>query len=334
MVNPILSIIIVSYNTKELLIKCLSSIYDQTRVVEFEIIMVDNNSKDGSAKEVQARFPNVRVIVNEINKGFAAANNQGLKIMRGKYALLLNPDTIIIDNAFEKMMNFMEKHDEVGIICPKIFKPDGSLQRAAFPAPSTMNFILSKLHNERLLSGRLSSIYMRFIDSLLPAKFSYGFFDQLCRTSREPFKAGWVSGACLMIRGRAIENIGFLDENLFLFCEDRDWCCRAREKGWEVMLLPEAQIIHYGGQSTLQDLSLGIPTYCSSQFYFVGKHLGRSALFMLKFVTFWELLVKILIRGVGFIVSKGKRKAKLYGYMESLKLIFKSSNKIRPGSPI
>ena len=334
MINPMLSIIIVNYNTKELLTECLSSVYDQTRGVEFEIIMVDNNSKDGSVPEVQTRFPRVKVIANEINNGFAVANNQALRIMRGEYALLLNPDTVTLDNAFGKMINFMKKHDEVGILCPKIFKPDGSLQRAAFPPPSTMNFILSRLDKEGLLPGRLSSFYIRFLDSLLPAKFSNGFYDQLSRTSRKPFKAGWVSGACLMIRREAIKDIGFLDENLFLFCEDRDWCCRAREKGWKVMLLPEAQIIHYGGQSTLQDLSLGIPSFYRSQFYFVRKHLGKPTLLVLKFVTFWELLAKILVRGLGFSVSKSQRKSKLYGYMESLKLIFKSSKKMRHGTPI
>jgi len=334
MLNPILSIIIVSYNTKELLIECLSSVYDQTSGVEFEIIMVDNNSQDESVREVQTLFPKVKVIINEANQGFAIANNQALRIMRGEYALLLNPDTVTLDNAFGKMINFMKKHDEVGILCPKIFKPDGSLQRAAYPPPSTMNFILSKLYNERLLSGRLSTFYMRFLDFLLPAKFSNGLYDQLCKTSGEPFKAGWVSGACLMIRREAIEDIGFLDENLFLFCEDRDWCCRAREKGWDVMLLPEARIIHYGGQSTLPNLSRGIPSFYRSQFYFVRKHLGKPTLLVLKFVTFWELLAKILIRGLGFSGSKSQRKSKLYGYMESLKLIFKSSKKMRHGTPI
>jgi GT2 family glycosyltransferase len=332
MVKPRLSIIIVSYNTKELLTKCISSVYDQTRGVEFEIIMVDNNSQDGSEKEIQTRFPQVKMIVNEINKGFAAASNQGLKIMIGEYALLLNPDTIIIDNALAKMINFMQKHDEVGILCPKIFEPNGSLQRAAFPPPSTLQFLLSRMDKKGLFSGRLRIFYRRFIDPLLPAKLSNGYYDQLSRTSGKPFKAGWVSGACLMIRREVIEAIGFLDENLFLFCEDRDWCYRAREKNWDVMLLPEAQIIHYGGQSTQQNLPRGIPLYHRAQFYFVGKHLGRPALLALKFLVFWELLAKIFIRGFDFILSKGRRKSKLYAYMESLRLIFKSSKRIRPGT--
>lgn len=334
MVNPILSIIIVSYNTKDLLVDCIASVYEQTRGVEFEIITVDNNSRDGSVKEVQTRFPQVKVLANESNRGFAVANNQGLRMMRGEYALLLNPDTIILDNALGKMMNFMQKTDHVGIVCPKILKPDGSLQRAAFPPPTTINFVLSRLDQEGLFSGRLSRFYRRCIDPLLPRKSSNGYLDRLCSTSRDPFRAGWVSGACLLIKKRVMEDVGLLDENLFLFCEDRDLCCRARRKDWDVMLYPEAQIIHFGGQSTLPHLSLGISSFYRSQFYFAGKHLGRPALLVFKFVIFWELLAKILIRWLGFGVDKSQRESKLSGYRESLKSIFRSSKKIGAGGPI
>lgn len=333
MLKPNLSIINISYNTKDLLIDCISSVYEQTRDIEFEIIMVDNDSRDGSVKEVQTRFPQVKILVNESNKGFAAANNQGLRVMRGEYALLLNPDTIILDNALEKMVNFMEKSDQVGIVCPKILKPDGSLQRAAFPPPSTLQFILSRLDKEGLLSGRIRRFYRRFIDPLLPQKLSNGYYDRLSKTSSGAFKAGWVSGSCLMIRRKTLEDIGLLDENLFLFCEDRDWCCRARKRGWEVMLFPQAQIIHLGGQSTKRDLPSSIFLYQRAQFYFVKKHLGKLALLLLKFVTFWELLTKILIRGLWLEKNKGQKKSRLLAYIESLRLVFRNSKGIRSENP-
>lgn len=304
--RPKLSIIIVSYNTKELLIGCLSSIFDSLENVDFEIIVVDNNSKDGSTKEVQNHFPQVRLIENQNNKGFAAANNQALKLMRGKYVLLLNPDTLVVNSSLTKMVEFIEENKRTGIVGCKILNPDGSLQASAFPLPTLKDLILSGFAASWKFWGRYIQRYPS--RHYLPQK---------------PVRVGWVSGACLMIRKKTIDEIGLLDENFFLFSEDVDWCIRASRKGWAVVFYPEATIIHYGGQSAQKNLALKIASFYQKRFYFGKKHFGKLALLTLKLISFFELIGKGLIVGIFLKMDSKERQARLKGYKQAFKLIFR-----------
>jgi GT2 family glycosyltransferase len=138
----------------------------------------------------------------------------------------------------------------------------------------------------------------------------------------KPFRVGWVSGACLMIRKKAIMDIGYLDEKLFLFGEEPDWCCRARQKKWGVFLLPEAKIIHYGGMSISDFLSVSIRSSYHSKLYFAKKHFGPIAVLILKLISFWQLLIKTIVIGMNFNIIKEERRSRLHGYKESLKQIF------------
>jgi len=306
--QPKLSIILVSYNTKELLIGCLSSIFDSLKNVDFETIVVDNNSKDGSTKEVQNHFPQVRLIENQNNKGFAVANNQALKLIRGKYALLLNPDTLIINSSFTKMVEYMEENKRVGMVGCKILNPDGSLQASAFPLPTLKDLILSGFAASWIFWGRYVQRYSS--RHYVPQKV--------------PVKVGWVSGACLMIRKRTMDEIGLLDENFFLFSEDVDWCIRASRKGWAVIFYPEATIIHYGGQSAQKNLALKISSFYQKRFYFGKKHFGKLALLILKLISFFELIGKSLIVGIFLKMDSKERRARLNGYRQAFKLIFRT----------
>ena len=320
--DPKLSIIIVSYNTKDLLIQCLSSIFEQTVDLDFEIIVVDNNSTDESVMEVKVKFPQVKVIVNEINLGFAKASNHGLRLMKGKYALLLNPDTVVLDNALDKMVKFMEGHKRTGILGCRIFNGDGSLQRAAFPPPSLWTSIASSLNLGRLLPSGASRYYRYHLERLFPPHLTNCYYDHIYKTIQKPFRVGWVSGACLLIRRSTIKDVGFLDENLFLFGEDADWCCRTRKKNWGVTLFPDAQIIHFGGMSTSGSLSISIGSSHYSRLYFAKKHFGHSAVFILKCISLLELLAKTMIIKVKPGIANEERKSRLNGYRESFEIVF------------
>jgi GT2 family glycosyltransferase len=320
--NPKLSIIIVSYNTKDFLIQCLTSIFEQTASLDFEVIVVDNNSMDESIREVKAKFPQVRVVVNETNQGFAKASNQGLRLMKGKYALLLNPDTVVLNNALSKMVKFMEEHKRTGILGCQILNGDGSLQRAAFPPPSLWTSITSKLNLGRFLPGGASHYYRYHLERLFPPHLTNCYYDHKYKISQKPFRVGWVSGASLLIRKNTIKDVGFLDENLFLFGEDADWCCRAREKNWGVMLMPQAQIIHFGGMSTSEFLFISIGSSYYSRLYFAKKYFGCLAVFTLRCISFLELLAKFVTIKLKFGITEQERESRLKGYQEGFKIIF------------
>jgi GT2 family glycosyltransferase len=320
-----LSIIIVSYNTRDLLTQCLNSIYEHTKNLDFEVLIVDNNSSDGTIEEIANKFPQVKLISNALNKGFAAASNQGLRMMNSEYGLLLNPDTIVLDNAFAKMLEFIKSHTRVGIVGCKILNPDGSLQRAAFPPPTLINSIISTLNLGRLVPEGLRHYYRFHLERMFPTRITNCFYDNLYKTATKPFRVGWVSGACLLIGKKTIQDIGYLDENLFLFGEEPDWCCRARQRNWGIFLLPEAKIVHYGGMSTCLDdlLSISIGSSYYSRFYFAKKHFGPIAVLTLKLISFWQLFIKTIIIGMKLDMSRGERKSRLHGYKVSFRYIFR-----------
>lgn len=304
--QPKLSIILVSYNTKELLLRCLSSILNSIENVDFEIIVVDNNSKDGSTKEVHNRFPRIKLIENQSNRGFAAANNQGLRLMRGEYALLLNPDTLMTDSSLSKMIEFIRENPKTGIVGCRILNPDRSLQPSAFPIPSLKDLILSGFAASWISVGRYVQRHSN--RHYMPHK--------------RPVRVGWVSGACLLIRKETMEEIGLLDENFFLFSEDVDWCIRAQRRGWDVVYYPHATIIHYGGQSSQKNLALKIASFYRKRFYFVKKHFGRLALLFLKMISFFELMGKWFLVAFFLKLDPKERRSRLDGYKEALKTTF------------
>jgi GT2 family glycosyltransferase len=319
--NPELSIIIVSYNTRDLLVQCLSSVLEQTVGTDFEIIVVDNDSCDGSVNEVKSRFPRIKVLVNERNLGFSKANNLALKRARGMYALLLNPDTVVLDNALDKMVEFMRNHPGTGIIGCHILNDDGTLQRAAFPPPSLWTSITSKLNTERLSPGKTSRYYRRHLERLFPSHLTNSYYDKQYEKAKRAFRTGWVSGACLLIRRTTFEDIGLMDENLFLFGEDADWCTRARKRGWRVMLLPQATVVHLGGMSTSGALSISIEAGQFSRLYFAKKHFGLGAVFALRCMALAALLAKYIVIRFKPGIREAERRSRLRGYRRSFKIV-------------
>ncbi len=281
-----LTISIVNYNTRDLLKDCLNSVYQNIRGIKFEVIVIDNNSTDDSPGMIGREFPQVTLIQNKENVGFATANNQALSRSEGKFSLLLNSDTKVLPDSIEKMVEFMNSHVGVGVVGCEQIRPDGSIQ-------PTINIALNMWTNLWLIFLRFFQV-KRLVSNSRQASFIINHFGGgLGKTinsylnhysdKKEPYRVDWVSGVCLLARKKAVDEVGFLDENFFMYSEDVDWCLRMKQKGWKIYFLPGNKIIHYIKQSSnkgeFDDFS---PQRFKSIFYFFKKHYGTRAVFLLK----------------------------------------------------
>jgi len=253
-----LSIIIVSWNTRDLLATCLASIYSSPPPGEFDVWVVDNASTDGSPALVHERFPQVRLIENEKNLGFAAANNQGLRASRGRYALLLNSDAAAPPGALGAMLRFMDEHPQAGAAGPKLVNPDGSFQ-ASFARFPTL----------RSEFGLLTGLARWSIGPYAPSPRP-----QPGETAR---RVDWVAGAALIVRREAIEQVGLMDESYFLYSEETDWCWRLWRGGWPVWYLPEVEVVHHAGASSRQRSVQTYGLLYESKLRFFARHYGGWA---------------------------------------------------------
>lgn len=245
-----LSIIIVSFNTRHILIDCLKSIQTHTREIAFEILLVDNHSRDGSPQAVKEGFPDVIVMENKENRGFSAACNQGIRISRGRYVVLLNSDTLLTENCFLKIMRFLDGHQEYSILSPAILDANNR------PCPM------------RLWEDRPKDALLKILGRFDPAREFKKMGPQ------ETKEVEVVGGSCFVIRRTLFATIGLLDENYFLYNEEDDFCRRARSLNKKICYFPEASIQHLLGQSTHQAnirKKVILETY-RSNLYFFSRH--------------------------------------------------------------
>ncbi len=234
-----LSIIIVSWQVKNLLKKCLESIYQNQVDIALEIFVVDNASNDGTAEMVKTNFPQVKLIANQKNLGFAAANNQALKSATGQYLLLLNPDTEILNGALKKMLDFLEASPKIGIAGCKHLNADRTLQPSVRRLPTFFPIFLMLIKITKVFKN------LKTIKKYLATDFDY----QLTQPTEQ------VAGSFFLIRKKILEQVGLLDENFFLWFEEVDYCKRAKDAGWQIWYNADASIIHHGGQSFSQQLT-------------------------------------------------------------------------------
>ena len=256
-----LSIIIVNYNVKQFLLNLVESIYKAVKSISFEIIVVDNASEDGSIETLQKKYPEVHLIANKINLGFGSANNQAMQIAKGRYLLLLNPDTIVNEDTFSKMISFFENNNEVGIAGCKVLNPDGTLQlacRRSFPGPWTS---FTKVIG-------LSNLFPR---TKLFARYNLTYLDE-----NKSYEVDAVSGAFMMIRKEVYERIGGFDQQFFMYGEDLDICYRAQKAGYKVFYVHSTEIIHYKGESTKRSSIDETKVFYNAMHLFVRKHLSSS----------------------------------------------------------
>lgn len=293
-----LSVIIVSFNTKKLLIACLKSIESKTKGIKSEVIVVDNGSKDGLVEELKRQQKNNQLVIfNKKNVGFAAANNQGIRKARGRYILLLNSDTAVSSDIFKEMVFWMDQNQKAGIATCMLKNQDGSIQGTGGYFP-TLPRVFSWMTIQDL------PFVDKFIKPFHPMRSrSFDKGTVFYETKKE---LDWVTGAFFLVRRQVVDEIGLLDEDYFMYVEELDYCYRAKERGWKIWYLPEWQTTHFGGASS------------TSEFALLSEYKGVK-LFYKKHYPTWQysilrLLLKIgaLGRMVLFGILEGPSAAKIY----------------------
>lgn len=276
-----LSIIIVSYNTKDLTMKCLESIYNRQWKVNFEVILVDNASSDGTVSSISKKYKKVTVVESGSNLGFAGGNNLGLAKSLGRWCLLLNSDTEVADGSIDALIEDADS-GRSGILSAKLLNKDGSFQANG---------------------GQLPGLWSNFVwicglDDILPRVF--GKFSYQMR-KLEDFRrvgVGWVSATAMLISGKVLEEVGLLDDKIFMYGEDVDYCMRARKEGFNIGWCEKAEIVHLGGGSSKNPKMLQLKGEIVGLYYIYRKHFGD-----LKYCVFRVMILPFLFgRMVAFLV--------------------------------
>ena len=230
------SMVIVSFNTKEVTRRCLEHVQQHAAEIRHEVFVVDNASTDGSADMVQTEFPGVQLIRLDQNRGFAGGNNPAMEKATGRYVLLLNSDAFLAAGVLEKTIQYMDENPVIGVLGCKLTDPDGTMQPSARMQPGPLN---KTLH--------ITGLAARFSKSKFFGRVDYTWWDH-----DQPKQVGWVVGAYFLIRRETMAAIGVLDERYFLYFEEIDYCLSAGRAGWEVVFYPHAGVIHLGGQSSVK----------------------------------------------------------------------------------
>jgi GT2 family glycosyltransferase len=296
-----LSLIIINWNTRQLLLDCLRSVYATVHRASFEIFVVDNGSTDGSAEAVIKEFPGVTVIANRRNEGFAKANNAAISRMRGTYAVLLNSDTVLKDGALDGMFDFMDSRPEVGMCGPQLLNEDGSLQTSTGVFPDMV----------RELAGSIAARLFPQRERPQPVSMSGG-----------AIAVDFIIGACMFVRKAAIDAVGMLDPDYFFFYEEIDWCYRMQKTGWPVYHLPSTEVVHFGGRSTKNlNLRARVESWRSRYLYFRKAERLRGAnvigmvLLGLLQTGFRFLGYTLLNLLTLFLVGRLRRRWLIFGYL-------------------
>ncbi|MCL5996874.1 MAG: glycosyltransferase [Chloroflexi bacterium] len=282
-----LSVVIVSWNTCDLLAQCLASIYANPPLCAFEVFVVDNASSDGSPAMVRERFPKVRLIENLQNVGFACANNQAIRHSTARLVLLLNPDTEVRAGALQALADFIDAHPLTGAAGARLLNPDGTLQASCYPEPTLSRELWRLFHLD-----------------LIAAYGVYHMTDWDTITTRP---VDIVLGACLLIRRQALDQVGLLSEDYFMYTEELDLCHDLRRSGWQIHWVPEAQVLHYGGQSTTQVASeMFLKLYQGKVAYF-RKHHGRLSALLYKLILLSATAVRLSVSPLAWFEQSSRR---------------------------
>jgi N-acetylglucosaminyl-diphospho-decaprenol L-rhamnosyltransferase len=285
-----LGIVIVNYKTCDLLRDCLQSIYESRGDFSYQVCVVDNCSQDGSCAMVEKEFPQVRLIESEVNGGYAYANNLGLRALgfthtsdekpsesTPRYALLLNPDTLLSPSALQEMLDFVEKHPEAGVAGPRLVLADGSLDpacRRSFPSPE------------------VSFYRMVGLSKLFPRSKRFGRYNLTYLDPDEVAEVDSVVGAFMLVRAEALKQVGLLDESFFMYGEDLDWAYRIKKVGWKVYYNPEVTVLHYKRAASRHSHKAKYEFYRAMHIFY-RKHYAATTPFWLH----WLILSGIALRG-------------------------------------
>jgi len=287
-VEPLLSVVICSYKVRDLLRDCLNSVYQAGGIDadQLEVIVVDNASDDGSVAMVQGEFPAVRLIANDDNLGFSKANNQALRIARGRYLMLLNPDMVVLDDALARLVSFMEAHPAVGVCGGDGLSPE----------------LVSQPQFTRAIPTPLVALYHFLkLDRFFPKSRRFGRYNYTFADRTKLLEVEAISGACMLVRRAAMEQVGLLDERFPMYAEDLDWCLRFTQAGWKLFYVPAARFVHYHGQSSRKNL-----IWSSKQFY-----LTMHSFYVKHFQQKYPAVVNALV-GLGILTGLGLKLLTVY----------------------
>lgn len=292
-----ISIIIVNWNTARVTCDCLQSVYQQTKDIGFEVIAVDNASSDNSVEMIKDKFPQVNLIENNENRGFAAANNQGMAIAKGRYVLLLNPDTVVLDGAIQKTVTYAESHPQYAAVGCQVWENDKVIQKTCFQFHTPWNFFCGTTGLARLFPGS------RWLGG-----------DKMLWWNRESEQeVEVVSGMFLLVRREVIEQIGRMDESFFIYAEEADWCYRMSQAGWKNSFWPGAKIIHLdGGSKSSGQLNVKMEVQkVKSLLILMRKHYGRLAELMIKGVIIVVSIFKWLLLAMVWLIIPNRCAGKM-----------------------
>lgn len=281
-----LSVIIVNWNVCDLLRRCLASISDEPAAalnLHTEIIVIDNASADGSAEMVRDEFPRVTLIANTGNRGFAVANNQGIAAAQGRYVLLLNPDTEVLGNTLTTLVQYMDAHPDVGLVGPQLVFPDKQVQSSRRRFPTLPILFLEST----------------WLEALAPRTLLQRFY-VLDKPDDRVLDVDWVTGAAMLVRRETIQQAGGMDEGLFMYSEELDWCRQIKAAGWRVVYHPEAQVIHHVGRSSEQAVPARHINFQRSKIRYARKYHGRSIATTLRLY-----LLGLYVWQLGLELAKG-----------------------------
>jgi hypothetical protein len=278
------SVVIVNWNAGATLGACLTALSASEGNHPHQVIVVDNASTDGSQSGLDTAYPAVEVIQNPTNIGFARAVNQGLRAARGHFALVMNPDMILLPSALSRLMEFMTTHLDAAVAGPRLLNPDGTVQGSARRDPSALT----------ALFGRSAPLTLLFPNNPL----SQRELPALSIAGDAPVDVDWLSGACLLVRRTAWEQVGLLDERFFLFWEDADWCLRFRRYGWRVCYVPSAAGTHVIGVSRARRRLGAVLDFHVSAYRYYRKHRLPSVLHPLTMLVGAGLVASFALRSV------------------------------------
>jgi GT2 family glycosyltransferase len=292
-----LSISIANTNNRDLLDKCLASIFASTSRISLEVFVTDNCSTDGSAEMVRQKYPNVNLIINQTRKGYSANINQGIRQARGRYVLISNEDIVFYPAALDRMVAFMDAHPAAGAIGPKIIGGNGMF----------------------LANGRESMSLTYWLRGLLgPEQPSMGASLLKGRDYGQVAEVVCLVGCCMMVRKSVLDRVGLMDEQFFMYFEDDDLCMRIVKDGWKNYYVPDAEIVHYGGQANIQfgDAMGIISMHSICRFY--AKHRGRVYAAICWLFIMVISMAKIVYFSLQFLLARQKERRKCYGHKVTL----------------
>lgn len=281
-----ISIIIVNWNTRQITINCIKSIIENT-VIPYEIIVIDNCSTDGS-QEALENIKLVNLIKNDTNVGFAKANNQGMLVAQGDVVLLLNSDTIILGNAINESYRILKSDQTFAMVGCKLLNDDKSLQRSCSFFPSLLTPLLGKQ-----IVSKIRNKYFSFLSTRFDSAYLDEDHDKLLLPD-------WIMGAFMMVRKEALDQVGMLDEDYFMYDEDMDWCYRFKKKGLAILYNPDSSIIHFGGASSSVVPTKTLIRQVSSRLMFFYKHQGAMASRLYALSSMIGITLEVIIRLMTF----------------------------------